>query len=326
MLRVDRLRVAYGDVEVVHGINLEVGAGEAVGIIGSNGAGKSTLLRAVCGLQPVTGGDVIFEGRSIVGHPAFRIARSGLVYVPAERRLFPEMTVWDNLSMGAYPRRPGSDRREAVMELFPRLRERRRQAAGTLSGGEQQMLAIGRALMAEPRLLLLDEASTGLAPVLADEVYGALHDLCHEQHLTLVIAEQQVALALGLVDRAYVVEGGRVRLQGTATDLRDRSGRPARLPRPRLMAIVLDGIVFGLQLSLLAVGLTLIYGLGGVLNLAHGQLAVVGAITGAVLLSAGAPIPVAVVAAIAGAAALAWLLDATLLRPVYRLTGQQRCC
>jgi branched-chain amino acid transport system ATP-binding protein len=221
MLQVEGLHVAYGDIEVVHGIDLEVATGEAVGIIGSNGAGKSSLLRAVCGLHPATSGEVRLGGTSIATEPAFRIARAGLTYVPAERRLFPDMTVTDNLLMGAYPRRPASGRLDEVIALFPRLRERRRQAAGTLSGGEQQMLAIGRGLLADPKVLVLDEPSTGLAPILADEVYAALRTLRDEQGLTLVVAEQQVARALALVDRASVVEQGRVRLQGTAAQLRD---------------------------------------------------------------------------------------------------------
>lgn len=221
MLRVEGLHVAYGDIEVVHGIDLEVAAGEVVGIIGSNGAGKSSLLRAVCGLHPAERGDVRLAGRSIVTTPTFRIARAGLTYVPADRRLFPEMSVTDNLVMGAYPGRPAPGRLDQVVALFPRLRERRRQSAGTLSGGEQQMVAIGRALLADPRVLVLDEPSTGLAPVLADEVQAALRTLRDDRDLTLVIAEQQVGRALDLVDRAYVIEQGRVRLQGTAAALRD---------------------------------------------------------------------------------------------------------
>ena len=221
MLQVEGLRVAYGDIEVVHGIDLEVATGEVVGIIGSNGAGKSSLLRAVCGLHPAVGGAVRFDGRSIVSDPAFRIARAGMTYVPAERRLFPALTVTDNLLMGAYPRRPAPGRLDEVVALFPRLGERRRQAAGTLSGGEQQMLAIGRGLLADPKVLVLDEPSTGLAPVLADEVHAALRTLRDDRDLTLVVAEQQVVRALALVDRAYVIEQGRVRLQGTAGELRD---------------------------------------------------------------------------------------------------------
>ncbi len=221
MLRVDELHVAYGDTAVVHGVSIRVEVGAAVALIGSNGAGKSTLLRAVCGLSRATRGDVVFDGRSIVTDPAFRIARAGLAYVPAERRLFPGMTVRDNLAMGAYPRKPGEGRLDEVLTLFPRLRERRRQAAGTMSGGEQQMLAIGRALMAQPRLLLLDEPSTGLAPVLVDEVYGALRVLCDDQDLTIVVAEQQVPRVLDLADHGYVMELGRICLQGTAAELRD---------------------------------------------------------------------------------------------------------
>ena len=220
MLVVEGLGVGYGRHEVVHGASLHVAEGEAVAIIGSNGAGKTTLLRAVAGLLPALRGAVRYDGRAILGQPAHRIARAGLAYVPAERRLFPRMSVTENLDLGAYPDRPDPRRRDVVFGLFPRLAARRSQMAGTMSGGEQQMLAVGRALMAKPRLLILDEPTTGLAPKLAEDAYAALGTLRGEG-LTVIVAEQQVPLALELAERGYVLEDGRIELEGTADELRD---------------------------------------------------------------------------------------------------------
>ena len=218
MLEVDELSTGYLGEDVIHRVSLSVAEGEVVAVIGSNGAGKTTLFRAVCGLHRPTRGTVTFQGERISGRRPHVIAKRGLCYVPAERRLFPEMTVSENLDLGAYPNRPATGRRTLVFELFPRLAERRRQRAGTMSGGEQQMLAVGRALMADPRLLLLDEPTTGLAPKLAAEAYRALAAL-REHGLTIVVAEQQVPLALGLADRACVLENGRVQLEGLSTEL-----------------------------------------------------------------------------------------------------------
>jgi branched-chain amino acid transport system ATP-binding protein len=218
MLEVAELSVGYLGEDVVHAVSFAAAEGEAVAVIGSNGAGKTTLFRAVCGLLRPSHGSVRLDGRSITRRRAHDIARGGLAYVPAERHLFPEMTVAENLDLGAFPRRPRAERQALVDELFPRLAERRRQRAGTLSGGEQQMLAVGRALMSEPRLLLLDEPTTGLAPKLAADAYAALATL-REQGLTIVVAEQQVPLALGFADRGYVLESGRIQLGGRATDL-----------------------------------------------------------------------------------------------------------
>ena len=218
MLEVDELSTGYLGEDVIHRVSLSVAEGEVVAVVGSNGAGKTTLFRAVCGLHRPTRGTVTFQGERISGRRAHVIAKRGLCYVPAERRLFPEMTVSENLDLGAYPNRPAAGRRTLVFELFPRLAERRRQRAGTMSGGEQQMLAVGRALMADPRLLLLDEPTTGLAPKLAAEAYRALAAL-REHGLTIVVAEQQVPLALGLADRACVLENGRVQLEGPSREL-----------------------------------------------------------------------------------------------------------
>ena len=218
MLEVSGLAAGYLGEDVVAGVDVEVAAGQAVAIIGSNGAGKTTLFRALCGMLPVSAGRVRFDGEDITGQPTHRVAGAGLAYVPAERHLFPGMSVRENLLLGAYPGRPDPSTFELVLDLFPRLRERRRQPAGSLSGGEQQMLAVGRALMSRPRLLLLDEPTTGLAPKLARSAYGALGAL-KETGVTLLVAEQQVPLALSLADRGYVLEDGRVRLQGAAGDL-----------------------------------------------------------------------------------------------------------
>jgi branched-chain amino acid transport system ATP-binding protein len=187
-------------------------------IIGSNGAGKTTLFRAIFGLLSPSSGRVLFEGNEITGTPTERIARLGMRFVPAERHLFPRMTVQENLLLGAYPHRPDPQTMSVVLDIFPRLAERRRQHAGTMSGGEQQMLAVGRALMSKPRLIVLDEPSTGLAPLLAQATYDALGVL-RQQELTVLVAEQQVPLAMAFSDRGYVLENGFIRLQGTTAEL-----------------------------------------------------------------------------------------------------------
>ena len=222
MLEVTELSAGYLGEDVVHNVSFAVAEGEAVAVIGSNGAGKTTVFRAVCGLQRPSRGSVMLDGRPITRRRAHDIARRGLAYVPAERHLFPDMTVAENLDLGAFPRRPGAERQALVLELFPRLAERRRQRAGTLSGGEQQMLAVGRALMSEPSLLLLDEPTTGLAPTVAAAAYTALTSL-REQGLTIVVAEQQVPLAFGFADRGYVLESGRVQLGGSVAELEGNS-------------------------------------------------------------------------------------------------------
>jgi branched-chain amino acid transport system ATP-binding protein len=218
VLEVRSVSAGYLGEDVVHRVSFTVDDGEAVAVIGSNGAGKTTLFRTICGLLVASSGEVWFDGRSITRAGAHRIARAGLAYVPAERHLFPWMTVSENLSLGAYPQRPDRQGIDSVFEIFPQLAERRRQRAGTLSGGQQQMLAVGRALMAKPRLLMLDEPTTGLAPKLAAEAYAALARL-RQQGVALLVAEQQVPLALGLADRGYVLESGRIQLGGSAVEL-----------------------------------------------------------------------------------------------------------
>ena len=219
LLRVESLHAGYGATPVLREVSLEAQAGEAVAVIGPNGAGKTTLLKSVAGMLRPTRGRVHYEGRSLARLRAFQVARLGLVYVPAERELFPTMSVLENLELGAY-RSISSIRRnlEYVFALFPRLHERVRQLAGTLSGGEQQMLAIGRALMSGPKVLMLDEPSTGLAPKAVAELYRNLSKL-KDAGLTIVVTEQQVPLALSLTDRAYVLEQGTIRLSGRSSQL-----------------------------------------------------------------------------------------------------------
>ncbi len=211
LLEVRDVSAGYAGEDVVHEISFEVAHGEAITIIGSNGAGKSTLFRAVVSM---------LDGTDITSMPTYQISRRGLAYVPAERHLFPQMTVHENLLLGAFPDKPDRDREDFVFQVFPRLAERRKQDAGTMSGGEQQMLAVARALMSQPKVLMLDEPTTGLAPRLAREAYEALGRL-RDAGLTLVVAEQQVPLALELASRGYVLENGRIELSGTTDELAD---------------------------------------------------------------------------------------------------------
>ena len=218
MLEVSGLSAGYQGNDIIHGVSFRVDQGEAVMIIGSNGAGKTTLFRTLCGLLVPSSGKVLFEGNDITGVPAERIARLGIRFVSASRHLFPRMTVEEHLLLGAYPHKPDPNTKSLVLDLFPRLAERRRQHAGTMSGGEQQMLAVGRALMSEPRFLVLDEPSNGLAPLLAKAAYEALAAL-RERELTVLVAEQQVPLAMSFSDRGYVLENGFIRLSGTTDEL-----------------------------------------------------------------------------------------------------------
>ena len=222
MLEVTGLEVRYGNVTAVKGISLEVGEGEVVAIIGPNGAGKTSTLRAITGLVPSAGGRVVFRGTDVSRWKAHRIVTLGLGHAPEGRRLFPQMTVMENLRMGAYRRRGPSEIGRTlaqVEELFPRLAERRTQVAATLSGGEQQMLAIGRALMAEPRLLVLDEPSFGLAPMIVREIGRIVHSINRERGVSVLLVEQNARMALGIAARAYVMETGRVALSGLSATL-----------------------------------------------------------------------------------------------------------
>ena len=217
MLRLDGVEAGYGDVVAVRSVSLEVRAGEIVALIGSNGAGKTTTLRAISGLLPLRQGRVELDGRPIGGLGSPAIVAAGIAHVPEGRQLFPTMTVLENLELGARTAESRARRAETlarVVELFPRLGERRRQLAGTLSGGEQQMVAIGRGMASAPRLLLLDEPSMGLAPAIADLIFDRIAALHREDGLTLLLVEQRVAEALESCDYGYVLETGRVVLEG----------------------------------------------------------------------------------------------------------------
>jgi branched-chain amino acid transport system ATP-binding protein len=223
VLEVNGLSAGYQGNDVIHDVTFHVEPGEAVMIIGSNGAGKTTLFRAICGLISPSSGQVFFNDRDITRMPAERVARLGMRFVAAERHLFPRMTVQEHLLLGAYPKKPDPETISIVLDLFPRLAERRRQHARTMSGGEQQMLAVGRALMSKPQLLVLDEPSTGLAPLLAQSTYEALGVL-RQRGLTVLVAEQQVPLAMAFSDRGYVLENGFIRLEGTTEELAANPG------------------------------------------------------------------------------------------------------
>jgi branched-chain amino acid transport system ATP-binding protein len=221
MLRVKDLYVSYGAIGAVRGLNFEVHAGEIVTLIGSNGAGKSTTLRTISGLLKPRRGSVEFAGQPISGVPGHEIVAKGIAQSPEGRRIFPKMTVSENLDLGAFLRRDvegvAADR-ERVLELFPRLRERISQRAGTMSGGEQQMLAVARALMAKPKLLLLDEPSMGLAPVLVDLIFETIQEI-RKQGITILLVEQNARIALSIADYAYVLESGELKLEGPASEL-----------------------------------------------------------------------------------------------------------
>jgi branched-chain amino acid transport system ATP-binding protein len=221
LLRLDAIDVCYGDVQVLFGLSLEVHQGEIVTLLGSNGAGKTTTLRAISGLRPPRAGDIQFQGRSLATVPASARAELGISLVPEGRELWPQLTVRENLELGAYGRRarPGAARNlERVFDQFPRLRERAGQLAGSLSGGEQQMCAIGRSLMSEPTLLMLDEPSLGLSPLLVDQVMKAILGL-HAAGMTILLVEQNLRKALEVAHRGTVIETGRVRLEGSSAAL-----------------------------------------------------------------------------------------------------------
>lgn len=219
MLKVEDLNVCYGAIHAVKGVSFQVNRGEIVTLIGANGAGKSTTLRTVSGLLRSKGGSIKFRGENISRLPSHKIVERGLAQVPEGRRIFQQMSVQENLEMGAYTRGAETEADlEAVYGRFPRLRERRRQTAGTLSGGEQQMLAIGRALMSRPCLLMLDEPSMGLAPILVEQIFDIIREL-HQSGTTILLVEQNAQMALSVADRAYVMETGKISLSGTGREL-----------------------------------------------------------------------------------------------------------
>ena len=221
MLSLSGVSASYGSVPAVADISIEVGEGEAVGLLGANGAGKSTTLRAISGLVRLTGGKISFLGKDISALPPYKVTELGIAHVPEGRQVFPEMTVQENLEIGAYVPRAKADRSrtlELVFNIFPVLAERRRQLAGTMSGGEQQMLAVGRGLMLKPRLLMLDEPSLGLAPVMTDVTFEKIKEI-HAMGTAILLVEQNVSRALTLVQRAYVLESGRVIMGGKSAEL-----------------------------------------------------------------------------------------------------------
>jgi branched-chain amino acid transport system ATP-binding protein len=224
MLEIHDLVVSYGAVEALHGVSLSVEEGEIVTLIGANGAGKSTTLRAVSGMLAPRAGEILFAGEPVGGRPSHRLVRKGMAHVPEGRRVFTALSVRENLEMGAYTVRGRAEvasRMERVLALFPRLRERIAQPGGTLSGGEQQMLAIGRALMAKPRLLLLDEPSLGLAPLLVQEIFREIARINRDEGTTILLVEQNAHVALSVARRAYVLETGRVVLEGKSEEIRE---------------------------------------------------------------------------------------------------------
>jgi len=221
MLELKGVNAAYGSVPALTDVSITIGAGEAVGLLGANGAGKSTTLRAISGLVRLTAGAIIFDGADLAARPPYRIPELGIAHVPEGRQVFPEMTVQENLEVGAYVPTAKADRArtlELVYGIFPRLADRRKQLAGTMSGGEQQMLAVGRGLMLKPRLLMLDEPSLGLAPVMTDITFEKIGEI-HKMGTAILLVEQNVSRALALVQRAYVLESGRVTLHGSSTEL-----------------------------------------------------------------------------------------------------------
>jgi len=224
MLKLDSVKVAYGAIEAVKGVSIEVRQGEVVTIIGANGAGKSPLLKSIVGLEPVAAGSIMIDGKDCTKVPGHKRVGLGVALSPEGRGVFADQTVRENLALGAYSRKDGAAVTEAAIDRefvrFPRLKERQDQLAGTLSGGEQQMLAISRALMSEPRLLLLDEPSLGLAPLIIKDIFTAIRQL-RESGLTILLVEQMAKQALGVADRAYVLETGCVTLEGSGRELLD---------------------------------------------------------------------------------------------------------
>jgi branched-chain amino acid transport system ATP-binding protein len=227
LMRISNLHVAYGAIKALDGVSVEVRKGEILSIIGANGAGKSTLLRVVTGILKPQAGTIEFKGRAITGERPDRVVRLGIALVPEGRQVFPDLTVRENLEVGGHTLKGGAAKHrlfDMVLATFPRLRERLRQHAGTLSGGEQQMLALGRALMANPELLLLDEPSMGLSPIITREIFSLIRRINQEKGISIILVEQNAHKALDCADRAYVLETGRITLAGPASQIK---GDPA---------------------------------------------------------------------------------------------------
>lgn len=221
LLKVSGLKVAYGGIQAVKGVSFEVHQGELVSLIGANGAGKTTTLKAITGIQPVAAGEIEFMGKPVKGQGAWDLVKQGLVMVPEGRGVFARMTILENLQMGAFVRNDKAEIAadvDKVFGIFPRLKERAAQLAGTMSGGEQQMLAMGRALMARPKVLLMDEPSMGLSPIMVDKIFEVVADI-HQQGTTVLLVEQNASRALGLANRGYVMESGEITMDGDAKTL-----------------------------------------------------------------------------------------------------------
>lgn len=224
MLKIENIQTFYGNIQALHDVSIEIGEGEIITLIGANGAGKSTTLMSISGIEPARHGKITFDGQDITHMDPDKIVQLGIIQVPEGRRIFPYLTVTENLDMGAFLRKDKEGIKrdiEYVFDLFPLLKERRNQAGGTLSGGEQQMLAISRAIMAKPKLLLLDEPSLGLAPIIVQQIMAIIKKINEEQKTTIFLVEQNANLALKMADRGYVMETGRITLSDTAKNLRE---------------------------------------------------------------------------------------------------------
>ena len=221
ILEVKNLKVNYGLIQAIKGIDFDINEGELVALIGANGAGKTTILHTITGLIPPKEGSIIYDGKEITKIPGYKIVSMGMAHVPEGRRVFANLSVYENLKMGAYTRKDKAEIEatlKTVYEHFPRLEERKNQPAGTLSGGEQQMLAMGRALMSKPKMILMDEPSMGLSPIMVKEVFSII-EYCHSEGITILLVEQNASKALQIADRAYVLETGKIVMQGQAKDL-----------------------------------------------------------------------------------------------------------
>ncbi len=290
MLTLDGVHTFYAKSHILHGVSLEVRAGEVVGLLGRNGVGKSTTLKTIMGLVHPSEGTITFEGREIAGTAPYRLARMGIAYVPEDRRIFKLLSVLENLRTGLDRSDVTPARREALLQKvytsFPILRDRRDQAGGTLSGGEQQMLAIARAMMLEPRIILLDEPTEGLMPRMVDQIRQII-EVLHKEGVAILLVEQNVPLTLGVSDRVYIMEKGVVRHHAPGRrPARRRHRHPPvpgslrRMPYDQILVQIVNGLVNGMILALVASGLTLIFGIMDIVNFAHGDLFMLGAYFG----------------------------------------------
>ena len=325
MLSLAAVSAGYGSFQALFDVSLDVSQGEAVGVIGPNGAGKTTLMRVISGLVPLRGGAMTLEGRSVGGLPAHRVIELGIAHVPEHRRLFPRLSVEDNLRIGAFipqARARFAEQLDRVYELFPRLKDRRDQFAGTLSGGEQQMCAIGRALMSRPKLLLMDEPSAGLAPLVVEQVFDLVRRIRGEG-LTVLIVEQNVQQVLDVVDRAYLLGSG----QHQACRHVERSQGPRIHPQGvfgivaamdiYLLEAIINGILLGGVLALLALGLNLIFGVIDVVWIAYADLVMCGMyMVYWLYVGFGWPLLLACAVAIAGVAVLGVLVHVLIIAPI----------